>query len=252
MTWNASIKLVTNAIVYRYFTSIELVEELHAEMGLTVVGTLRANRALLPRELTTADDRQPGSSLICHRNDIQLASFCPKPRKIVLVASSQHRQSLVDSVTGKPEVVLYYNATKGGIDVCDAIIESTTCQAAVRRWPTRILLYLISVATLNAYHLFCLAQPTSDHCDFRHGGRMRFLRALAVKLIQTQVERRVEICQSRGVLNHQTQAAIHLVLDRPPTGAAPTATAAAAAESSKGRCHLCVAGVLSTGFERAQ
>ena len=118
--------------------TIELVEELRAEMGLTVVDTLRANRALLPRELTTADDRQPGSGLMCHRNDIQLASFCPKPRKIVLVASSQHRLSLVDSVTGKPEVVLYYNAIKCAIDVCDAIIESTTCQAAVRRWQTGV------------------------------------------------------------------------------------------------------------------
>ena len=221
-------------------------------MGLTVVGTLKANRALLPPELTTADGRQPGSSLICHRNDVQLASFCPKPKKVVLVASSQHRQPMVDSVSKKPEVVLYYNSTKGGIDVCDAIVESTICKAALRRWPTRVLLYLISVANLNAFHLFCLAQPTSDFCDVLHGGRMRFLRSLAMKLLEPQLERRVELYQSHGVLNAQTTAALRMVLDRPLTRDAPPAAApaAAAAESSKGRCHLCVADSHGAGHKR--
>ncbi|XP_043203140.1 uncharacterized protein LOC122371107 [Amphibalanus amphitrite] len=193
-------------------------------MGLTVVGTLRASRALLPKEMTTTEGREPGGSLICHRN-IQLVSYCPKAKKVVLVASSQHRLPLVDQVTGKPEVVLYYNSTKGGIDVCDAVIEATTCQATVRRWPVRVLLYLLSVAGLNGFHLFCLAQPTSDHCDIRHGARMRFLRALATQLILPQVERRAELFQSRGVLNRQTATAIQLVLERPPASAAPTVAA---------------------------
>ncbi|KAF0289491.1 hypothetical protein FJT64_012303 [Amphibalanus amphitrite] len=80
--------------VDRYSTSIELVEQLRDEMGLKLVGTLRASRALLPKEMTSTEGREPGGSLICHRNDIQLVSYCPKTKKAVLVASSQHRLPL--------------------------------------------------------------------------------------------------------------------------------------------------------------
>ena len=231
----------------RYFTSIELIEQLRDELGLTVVGTLRANRALLPKEMTNPAGRRPDTSKICHRNDIQLVSYCPKEKKVVLVASSQHRLPLVDSVTKKPEVILYYNSTKGGIDVCDAITESTTCQAAIRRWQVRVLLYMLAVTGLNAYHIFCLANPDSSHCDAKHGGRMRFLRALGHQLIEPQVERRADQSSSRGVINQKTAAAIKLVLNRPEVSRpAPSASSGTAS----GRCHLCVTESHGRGHKR--
>ena len=233
---------------FRYFTSIELIEQLRDEMGLTVVGTLRGNRALLPKEMTTSTGRQPGSTKICHRNDVQLVSFCPKQKKVVLVASSQHKVPLVDSITLKPEVVLYYNSTKGGIDVCDAITESTTCQAAMRRWQVRVLLYLLSVTGLNSYHIFCLANPTSTHCNDKQGCRMRFLRALGHQLIKPQVERRAEQFSSRGVLNQQTAVAVKLVLNRPEASRA--APSGGSSGSATGRCHLCVSESHGPGHER--
>ena len=64
-------------------------------------------------------------------------------------------------------------------------------------------MYLTSVATLNAYPLFCLARPISNHCNVRHSDRMLFPTALAVQLIHTQVECQAELSQGRGVINQQ-------------------------------------------------
>ena len=51
----------------------------------------------------------------------------------MLVASTQQRQPLVQAKTNKPEAILYYNATRGGIDVRNAVIETTICPAPTKR-----------------------------------------------------------------------------------------------------------------------
>ena len=35
---------------------------------------------------------------------------------------TQHQEPLVDTQSGKPEIMLYYNATKGGVDVVNAMV----------------------------------------------------------------------------------------------------------------------------------
>ena len=51
---------------------------------------------------------------------------------------------------------------EGCVDVCASINPNHTCDAAVRRWPTRMLSFMLSVAYLNAYHLFVTQYPDSD------------------------------------------------------------------------------------------
>ena len=111
-----------NVMMDRYFTSIPLTEDLLAER-LTVVGTINKRRKFLPKELTEARGRQVDTHLFAFRNDVTLVSTCHKPGKLVLAVSTKHRTALVDSRTNKPDLVLYYNATKGGVDVIDAITE---------------------------------------------------------------------------------------------------------------------------------
>ena len=208
------VKSGRNLTMDRYFTSVPLVEDL-ASAGLSSVGTLRANRALLPKELTNAAGRDPLSSKFAYRNDVQLTSHCPRRGKLVILASTMHKQSLVDQRSKKPETVLFYNSTKGGVDVIDAIIESTGSSCGVvRRWPTRVLTFMVSASCLNAYHVFVTRFPQHRHADGKHGGRKAFCRALAEELMIPQVKRREAMYQERGSLNRVTVNAISSVLER--------------------------------------
>ena len=57
--------------------------------------------------------------------------------------------SCVIKKSGKPEVVLHYNCTKGVENMCpDSIIANYTYHEAVRRWQTRMLSLMLSGANL--------------------------------------------------------------------------------------------------------
>ena len=132
-----------NVTLDRFYTSVPLAEEL-ADARLTVVGTLNKNKRLLPAELVTPQNREPGSSMFAFRNGVTLTSHCPKPRKVVMALSTQHEASMVDAKTKKPEIILYYNSTKGGVDVVDSMLETAMGKPALRRWPTAVFFLMIS------------------------------------------------------------------------------------------------------------
>ncbi|KAF0301931.1 Salivary glue protein Sgs-4 [Amphibalanus amphitrite] len=122
-----------------YFTSIPLVEELRDQKRLSSVGTLNRNKRLLPKEMTDPTGREAGSNKICFRNGVQLASHCPKPGKVVLVASTRHKMPKVDQISGKPEIVLFFNSTKG---------EWTTVCLTMDLWSSRTLVAFLDM-TVN-------------------------------------------------------------------------------------------------------
>ncbi|KAB0804673.1 hypothetical protein PPYR_01643, partial [Photinus pyralis] len=59
----------------------------------------------------------------------------PKRSKNVLLMSSFHHDDQVDTNTGKPDIILDYNATKGGVDTVDKLCSTYNCARNTRRWP---------------------------------------------------------------------------------------------------------------------
>ena len=53
-----------------------------------------------------------------------------------------------------PEVINFYNMTKGGVDCADQMIETYSSKFATRRWPIALFCNLLDIAALNAYVLF--------------------------------------------------------------------------------------------------
>ncbi|XP_055950804.1 piggyBac transposable element-derived protein 4-like [Argiope bruennichi] len=53
-----------------------------------------------------------------------LVSYVPKKNKAVVLVSSLHDKAEIDGDSGKPEVILDYNMTKGGVDTCDKMCAS--------------------------------------------------------------------------------------------------------------------------------
>ena len=236
-----------NVTMDRYFTTIEIMDDLKRDR-LSAVGTLQGNRRLIPSEMKVTQGRQPGSTIACYRDGITLVSYCPKPGKVVLAASTFHENTArIDSRTGKPEIILHYNATKGGVDICDAMLEAYSTRVPTRRWTTAVFLFMIGVAALNAYHVFQTNVPDSAKSDVRHGGRRLFLQELGLALCRPQMESRATVYTTAGVYNRRTVVALESCLGRrlKERRAAPEPSESVA----PGRCHMCLEEAKGVGYK---
>jgi len=65
------------------------------------------------------------STIFAYNNQITLLSYIPKKNKNIILISTMHPNSNdIDSTTGeanKPEIISFYNVTKGGVDTIDKI-----------------------------------------------------------------------------------------------------------------------------------
>ena len=236
-----------NVTMDRYFTSIPLAEELLSER-LTVVGKINKRRKFLPKEITDPRNRQVGSSLFAFRNDVTLVSHCPKASKLVTAISTQHRNTLVDRRTEKPELVLYYNATKGGVDVMDSIIESYVYKPALTRWPTAVFLFMMGTAQVNASTI-PLINRGEEASQVRKGARRAIMYAMGEQLLRPRILER----QAHPVgLNAATLAALGCVKRTSGEGSGggtsgDGASGGGSSTAARGRCVICLHKVSGTG-----
>ena len=82
-------------------------------------GTLRKNKSDIPPELQTNKTQPIGSTLFGIDKDITLVSFVPKKLKSVWHVFTMRHYDKIDDQTGKPDIILYYNQTKGAVDAVD-------------------------------------------------------------------------------------------------------------------------------------
>lgn len=146
-----------NITVDNWFTSIPMVLELLREMNLTVVGTIKKNKTELPPDFVDVkfNNRSVGSSLfIFHKDLLTAVSYKPKNNKLVTLVSSMHDDDGVDATSGKPQIILTYNQTKGGVDSFDQMCQSMNCGRKTRRWPLCIFYNMLNIACINAYVIY--------------------------------------------------------------------------------------------------
>ena len=67
-----------NVTMDRYYTSVELAEELASERNLTVVGAIQPNRRHVPDAFKSATRREVFSTKFDFSGDCLLASYVPK------------------------------------------------------------------------------------------------------------------------------------------------------------------------------
>nr|CAH7735214.1 unnamed protein product [Callosobruchus chinensis] len=72
-------------------------------------------------------NRPEKSSMFGFNETCTVVSYIPKKRKNVLLMSSLHRDDDIDSVTGKPDIIMTYNQTKGGVDTVDKLCSVYNC-----------------------------------------------------------------------------------------------------------------------------
>ena len=111
---------------------------------------------------------------------------CPKPRKVVLALSTQHTGPMVDGKTSKPEIILYYNSAKGGVDVVDSMLETAMGKPTLRRWPTAVFFMMLGVAQVNSFTVLLLNRGSAGG-DYRRGMRLALGQELAKQSLQERL-----------------------------------------------------------------
>lgn len=118
----------------------------------------------------------------------------PKPNKAVLLISSMHNQKGFDNDVQKPEIISYYNSTKGGVDALDEKCSVYSTGRRTRRWPLAIFYRLLDISSVNSYVLYNSFKNNETMT------RADYLKSLAFELVSPELERRYEnTCISREI-----------------------------------------------------
>ena len=173
-----------NVTCDNFFTSLSLAKKLLTKK-LTMVGTIRRNKGELPPDFVNPKNREVYSTHFGFQKKAMILSYCPKQGKIVTLLSTMHSQPDIDhsSEKKKPEVILSYNSTKGGVDTMDQMLRCYSVKRMTRRWPMVIFYNMVDVSALNAYIIWVSLNPTYFT---RSRKRRQFLIALGKELAGIQ------------------------------------------------------------------
>ena len=116
-----------NVTTDNYFTSLRLAQNL-LQSNTTLVGTVRGNRREIPHELRRTNSQPLHTSrfLFTEEDGVLMLSYKAKAKNTVYLLSSMHDWKAVrqDDSKKRPEAILYYNSTKGGVDNADEMLRS--------------------------------------------------------------------------------------------------------------------------------
>ena len=177
-----------------FCTSYRLGDELQ-KRKLTMLGTVRRNKPELPSEILKTKGRLLHSSIFAFTEKATVVSYCPKRNKNVLVMSTMHRDaSLSTREDMKPQMILDYNSTKGGVDNLDKVTATYSCQRKTARWPLVIFYNIVDVSAYNAYVLWTeINQQWNASKLYR---RRLFLEELGKALVTPKIQTRARPAQS--------------------------------------------------------
>ncbi|KAH9637284.1 hypothetical protein HF086_006928 [Spodoptera exigua] len=93
----------------------------------------------------------------------------------------------IDQETGneaKPEIIIFYNATKGGVDVVDQKKEDYSVARITSRWPMRLFFSILNITGINAQIIYKANTKTLIE-------RRTFLKEVALELVKPHISRRI-------------------------------------------------------------
>lgn len=173
-----------------WFTSIPLAKSLLQEpYKLTIVGTVRSNKREIPEELKNSRSRPVGTSIFCFDGPLTLVSYKPKPAKMVYLLSSCDEDATINEATGKPEMIIYYNQTKGGVDTLDQMCSLMSCSRKTNRWPMALLYGMVNIACINSYIIY---SHNVNNKGEKPLSRKNFMKNLSLGLSSPFMRRRLE------------------------------------------------------------
>jgi len=162
-----------------FFSSYDLVSKLYA-LNFRFVGTLKKNKPEIPACFLPQKIRATNSSIFGFLNEKTLVSYVPKANKaVVLISSEHHNNSVNQSNNSKPDIILFYNQTKGSVDAFDQKTEKYTCRRKTNRWPFTVFMYMLDSAAINSVVRY-IESSLRNHIGFNKNIMMSFHRLIKV------------------------------------------------------------------------
>lgn len=204
-----------NITADNWFSSLELVEQLK-NRGLTYVGTLKKNKKEVPAEFLPKRNRKVGreGTLFGFTKEMTLVSYIPKKNRAVILISSMHHSESFDPDTDKPEIITYYNFTKGGVDALDEKCAKHSTSRRTRRWPMVLFFRILDISGVNAH---IIHQSYKNNTELQ---KTDFLKTLADELVRPHLERRA----SNPRILRELRFSIRRILNLPEEHPEPVGT----------------------------
>ena len=140
-----------NISLDRYFTSVTLAEWC-LERNITIVDTLNSDQKGITKEMKGVADREEKSTAFCcsEVEKTMLLSYIDKKKKgkkNILVLTTMHNQVKFSVDEGKkPHALVFYDNTKGGVDVVDFISAKMLTRMKTGRWTLNVFAFILDTA----------------------------------------------------------------------------------------------------------
>ena len=188
------------------------------------------NKPEIPRELVSVRQRLEHSSIFCFDGLLTLVSYVPKKgRQVTLLSSMHHDTTVNEEAHKKPEIISYYNKTKGGVDRMDQMVRNYSCRSKINRWPMTFFFNMIGVAGIAAFVVWITKNPSWNE-NKSHRLRL-FLQQLGRSLVDSHLRQRR---QNPAAIQRNVRLAMQnlgFVVDN--------STAVVSKAGVRQRCHLC-------------
>lgn len=212
-----------------WFTSIPSAATL-LEKNITLVGTLRQNKKEIPTEMKDKSTFEKNSAKFAYSGSLTLLAYCPpkgSQKKIVTLLSTMHILPDKNNTVTLPEMVDFYNKTKGGVDTFDQLSHTYSVSRKTRRWPLCMFYGLLNTVGINSMVLLKFSLSANKE---NISNRRTFLKTLSLQLITPFLEER----KNWPTLTSNIRQMINGILKTPdePDRPAPGAM-------KQGRCRFC-------------
>ncbi|KAI8128045.1 PiggyBac transposable element-derived protein 4 [Lucilia cuprina] len=199
-----------NVTCDNFFTSLPLADTL-ATWGLSLVGTMKKNKSCIPSEFKASPQRPEHSTLFGYGENRTICSYVSKKNKSVILLSTMPCDNTISDIKQKPNIILFYNQTKGGVDVMDHMLGQYTTKRQTKRWPLALFYNILDISALAAFIIYSENNPS--HFTLKRGARRLFLQKLAEQLCMPMILKRAKI--PRVVSFFPTKNAIECILGAP-------------------------------------
>lgn len=193
-----------------WFTSVPLARDMLTIHKITIVGTIRGDKVEIPPAMKELKSKSVNSVMFGYDNKLLLASYKAKKNKMVFLLSSTHENGTVSEASGKPDVVEFYNCTKGAVDTFDEMSSIMSCSRKTQRWPLCIFYGIINSTLINAYVIYVhnmVKKKQKPLC------RRNFAKSICEQLTKSHFEARL---QTPGLHRNLKQKIEEIIGERAP------------------------------------
>ena len=136
------------------------------ERNITIVGTLKSDQKVIPKEMKGVADREEKSTAFCYSEDekTMLLSYIDKKKKgkknILALTTVHNRVKLSVDERKNPHALVFYNHTKGGVDIVDLISAKMLTRMKTTKWTLNVFAFMLDTARTNAKTIVKENTPT--------------------------------------------------------------------------------------------